>query len=92
MYELPLNWPRGLQKPSNSKQGPQFIMPPTCRPNTMEFKGVTYFPRHGTVIYAVRIRTRIKNSFFGFQVSSSAIKQLGPNCESYFQKMKILLL
>ena len=42
-----LNQPRGGQKPSNSKQGPQCIMPPARRPNTTELRGVTYFPRNG---------------------------------------------
>ena len=30
-------------------------MPPVSKPNTTEFKDVTYFPRHGPVMYAVRI-------------------------------------
>ena len=30
-------------------------MPSTRRPNTMEFKGLTYFLRHGPIMYAVRI-------------------------------------
>ena len=51
----PLNWPRGAQKPSNSKQGPQCIMPPAPELNTTEFKGLTYFPRHGPIMHAVRI-------------------------------------
>ena len=47
----PLNLPRGGQKPSTSNQGSQCIMPPARRPNTTEFKGVTYFPRDELINY-----------------------------------------
>ena len=60
-FWTPLNWPRGEQKPSNSNKGPQCIMPLARRPNTMEFKGVTYFPRHGLIMYAVRIAVSSHN-------------------------------
>ena len=30
-------------------------MPPACRPNTTEFKGVSYLSRHGPIVQAVRI-------------------------------------
>ena len=30
-------------------------MSPARRPNTTEFKGVSYLPRHGPIVYAVRI-------------------------------------
>ena len=46
---------RGRQKQSNSKQMPQCIMPKVRRPNTTEFKGVSYLPRNGPVVYVVRI-------------------------------------
>ena len=32
-------------------------MPLARRPNTTEFEGVTYRPRHGLIMYAVRIVT-----------------------------------
>ena len=36
-------------------------MPLARRPNTMEFKGVTYSPRHGLIMYAVRIAVSSHN-------------------------------
>ena len=52
-------WPRGGQKTNNSSQGPQCIRPPARRPNSTEFKGVTYFPRDGLIMYAVGIENKI---------------------------------
>ena len=52
-------WPRGGQKTNNSNQGPQCIRPPARRPNSTEFKGVTYFPREGLITYAVGIENNV---------------------------------
>ena len=44
------------QRPNNFTQGPQCIMQIAHRRNTTEFKGsgVSYFPRNGPIVYAVR--------------------------------------
>ena len=75
----PLNWPRAGQKLSNSKQGPQCIMPPARRPNTTQFNGVTYFPRHGPIVYAVKILWNIcRGKQPNFQVDSREITCMYP--------------
>ena len=59
----PLNWPRGEQKTNNSNQGPQCIMPPARSPDSTEFKGVTYFPRDGLIMYAAGIENNVYSLF-----------------------------
>ena len=40
---------------ANSKRGPRCIMPLARKLDMTEFKGVSYFPRYGIILYAVNI-------------------------------------
>ena len=51
----PLNWPKGEQNPNNFKRVPRCIRPLTRGLGTTKFKGVSYSPRYGLIIDAVRI-------------------------------------
>ena len=52
---LPLKSVKLARERANPKRGPRCIMPLACKLDMTEFKGVSYFPRYGIIMYAVRI-------------------------------------
>ena len=52
---LPLKSVELARRRENAKRRQRCIMPLACKLDVTEIKGVSYFPRYGIIMYAVRI-------------------------------------